>query len=204
MQQIDYYLTIISPWTYLAGTRPAEIARKHGAKLRYKPVDPGALFQRTGGQPLPERHESRRAYRLQELRRQSKKAGVPLTLQPAFAPTNPAPAAYAIIAAQEACDKGAEGDLDGLVQALLRACWVEDRNVAEDEVITGALKAAGFDPMLSMSGMLIGAELYGRYLEEAVAAGVFGFPFFVVDGNEHFWGQDRLDDLDLYLSGALS
>lgn len=203
MRQIDFYLTVVSPWTYLAGSRPAAIAARHGARLRYKPVDPAALFARTGGLMLSERHESRREYRMQELRRQAKKAGMPLTLRPAFFPTNPAPAAYAIIAAQETVAGGAEGDLDGLVQSLLRACWVEDRNVAEDEVITDCLAAAGFPRSLAMSGMLTGAELYGRFLDEAVADGAFGFPFFVVDGAERFWGQDRLDDLDAYLAGEL-
>lgn len=199
MRQIDYYLTVVSPWTYLVGNRAAEIAARHGAALRYKPVDPGALFKRTGGLALPERHESRRAYRLQELRRQSVKAGMPLTLQPAFFPTNPAPAGYAIIAAQEA----GGGDIHRLVESFTRACWAEEKNVAEDEVITAALKDAGFNPGLAMSGMLTGAEIYARNLEDAVAAGVFGFPFFVVDGTECFWGQDRLDDLDLYLAGKL-
>lgn len=203
MRQIDFYLTVISPWTYLAGNRPAEIAARHGARLRYKPVDPTAIFARTGGLPLAQRHASRQEYRLQELRRQSKKLGAPLNIRPSFFPTNPAPAAYAIIAAQEALAGGAGGDLDGLVQSLLRACWVEDRNVAEDEVITDCLAAAGFSKGLAMSGMLTGADLYGRYLEQAVLDGVFGFPFFVVDGSERFWGQDRLDDLDAYLAGEL-
>ena len=198
MQQIDYYLTVISPWTYLAGARPAEIAARHGASLRYKPDDPTALFARTGGLPLAQRHESRQAYRLQELRRQSRKTGLPLTMRPAFFPANPAPAAYAIIAAQE---KGG-GDLDALVRALCAACWTEERNVADDEVIAECLVRAGFPASLTMSGMLIGAETYARNLEEAVAAGVFGFPFFVVEG-EGFWGQDRLDDLDLFLAGQL-
>ncbi|MCB1360492.1 MAG: 2-hydroxychromene-2-carboxylate isomerase [Rhodobacter sp.] len=198
MRQIDYYFTVVSPWTYLAGNRPVEIAARHGASLRYKPVDPGALFARTGGLPLPQRHESRQAYRLQELRRQSVKAGMPLTPKPAFFPTNPAPAAYAIIAAQEA----GGGDLGALVQSLCAACWAEERNVAEDEVIAECLTRAGFPASLTMSGMLIGAETYGRNLEDAVAAGVFGFPFFVVDG-ECFWGQDRLEDLDLFLAGKL-
>lgn len=197
MRQIDYYLSVVSPWTYLVGDRLEAIAERHGAAIRYKPVDPGALFARTGGKPLPERHESRKAYRLQELARQSKKAGMRLNLQPAHFPTNPAPAAYAIIAAQE---KG--GDVGALVRHLCAACWAEDRNVAEDEVITDCLARAGFDTGLAMSGMLIGAETYARNLEDAVAANVFGFPFFVVDG-QTFWGQDRLDDLDAWLGGGL-
>lgn len=33
--------------------------------------------------------------------------------------------------------------------------------------------------------------------------GVFGAPFYITDTDQRFWGQDRLDDLDLILSGAL-
>ena len=50
--------------------------------------------------------------------------------------------------------------------------------------------------------MLLAAETYMANLEEAVVRGVFGVPFYIV-GDERFWGQDRLDDLDLYLSGKL-
>lgn len=202
MRQIDYYLTVVSPWTYLVGGRAAAIAARAGAKLVYKPLDPMALFARTGGLPLGQRHESRQAYRLQELRRQAKKAGLPLTLRPAHFPTNPAPAGYAIIAAQEAQAAGKGGDLDALVQGLCAACWAEERDVAEDAVIGDCLERAGFSRGLTMSGLLVGAETYARNLEEAVAEGVFGFPFFAVEG-EHFWGQDRLDDLAAFLEGKL-
>ena len=202
MRQIDCYMTVVSPWTYLVGPRLEEIATRHGARVTYKPVDPPALFARTGGLMLGERHETRRAYRLQELARQSKKTGMPLNLQPAFFPTNPAPAAYAIIAAQEKARGSGSGDVGALVRHLCAACWTEDRNVAEDEVITDCLSRAGFSTGLAMSGMLIGAEIYSRNLEEAVAAGVFGFPFFVVE-EQKFWGQDRLDDLDAWLGGGL-
>jgi 2-hydroxychromene-2-carboxylate isomerase len=50
---------------------------------------------------------------------------------------------------------------------------------------------------------LSGAETYATNLEEAVAAGVFGAPFYVVDSGQSFWGQDRLEDLDLHLAGKL-
>ncbi len=194
MSQIDYYMSPISPWVHMAGTRPSEIARAAGASLHYKPIDPTALFPRTGGKVLAERHDSRKAYRMQELERWSKRLGLPLKLQPAYFPTNPAPASYAIIAAQEA----GGGDMDALVTGLTRACWEEDRNIAEDEVIRDCLSAAGFDPGLAFSGMLQGAEIYPRNLEDAIAAGVFGVPFFVI-GEARFWGQDRLDFLAEHL-----
>jgi 2-hydroxychromene-2-carboxylate isomerase len=198
MRQIDYYLNPISPYVALAGTRPAEIAARHGATLVMRPVDPLAVFARTGGQPLGQRHESRQSYRQQELRRQAIKAGMALNMAPRHWPVNSAPACYAIIAAQEA----GGGDLGALVAGLARACWVEERDISDDAVIGACLTAAGFSAGLTMSGLLVGAETYARNVELAVAAGVFGVPFFVV-GEERFWGQDRLEDLDAHLAGRL-
>ncbi len=85
MTNIDYYFSSISPFTYLAGTRLEQVAKKHGATIRYKPLDIMALFARTGGTPPKDRHPARLEYRLQELRRQSAKTGLALTMKPAFA-----------------------------------------------------------------------------------------------------------------------
>ena len=199
MAQIDYYFATISPFTYLAGLRLEEIAKTHGAQVTYRPVDLMALFARTGGQPPKDRHISRQEYRLQDLRRQIVKSGVEMKMQPAFFPTNMAPSSYAIIAAQG----GGGGGGGGVTYSFLKACWAEDKNIAEDDVIRACLEAAGFDPSLAESGLLAGAEEYSANLEDAVKNGVFGAPFYIVDGNERFWGQDRLDDLDAYLAGNL-
>ncbi|MFQ6549269.1 2-hydroxychromene-2-carboxylate isomerase [Aestuariibius sp. 2305UL40-4] len=199
MAHIDYFFATISPFTYLAGTRLEEIAGRHGATITYKPLDIIALFGRTGGVPPKDRHENRKAYRLQELRRGGTKAGLKLNLQPAHWPTNPAPSSYAIIAAQ----KEGGGDLGTLVHGICRACWAEEKDIAQDDVIKACLEAAGFDPGLADSGLLSGAETYAANLEEAVSRGAFGAPFYITDGDERFWGQDRLDDLDAHLAGRL-
>lgn len=198
MPQIDYFFAPMSPFCYLAGSRLEQIAAKHRATVRYIPLNAPALFPRTGGQVLADRHESRKTYRMQELRRQAAKLGMPINLSPLFFPVNPAPASYAIIAAA----KAGGGDLAGLVQAFPRAVWAEGRNIAEDEVVQDVLAAHGFDPKIADKFMLDAAETYMANLEEAVARGVFGVPFYIV-GDERFWGQDRLEDLDLHLSGKL-
>jgi 2-hydroxychromene-2-carboxylate isomerase len=199
MAQIDYYFSTQSPFTYLAGTRLEEIAARAGATVTYKPVDILALFTRTGGQPLKDRHPNRQEYRLQELRRQAAKLGMRINLRPAFFPVNTAPSSYAIIAAQA---KGG-GNLGALVHGFTRALWAEERDIADDAVIRDVLSHAGFDPKLADSGLLLGAETYMRNLEEAVGRGVFGAPFYICDDGERFWGQDRLEDLDLHLQGRL-
>ena len=199
MPHIDYYFATISPYTYLAGTGLEEIAEKHGATVTYKPLDIAALFGRTGGQPPKDRHPNRQKYRLQDLERSAKKLGMPLNLKPAHWPTNMAPSSYALIAAQNA----GGGDISALTHALTRACWVEERDISDNGVIRDCLAAAGFDPDLADSGLLEGAETYARNLDEAVEAGAFGAPFYVVDNDQMFWGRDRLEDLDLFLAGKL-
>jgi len=198
MAHIDYYFAMLSPYCYLAGTRLEEVAEKHGATITYKPFDLGQAFGRTGGLPPKDRHISRIEYRAQELPRQAKKLGLPFNINPAHWPTNGAPAAYAFIAAQNA----GGGDLGLLAHIITRAVWAEEKDIAQDDVIRACLTEAGFDPALSSSDLLQGAETFTRNLEDAVSGGVFGAPFYIID-DQRFWGQDRIADLDLYLQGKL-
>lgn len=198
MPHVDYYFATLSPYTYMAGTRLEDVAAKHGATITYKPLDIMALFARTGGTPPQQRHPNRQEWRFQEMRRSAKKLDLPINLKPAHWPTNPAPSSYAIIAAQ-----AAGGDVGGLVHAFTRACWAEERDISDDAVVREVLEASGFDPALADKGLLAGAEQYSRNLEDAVMAGVFGAPTYITDGDERFWGQDKIDDLDLHLSGKL-
>jgi 2-hydroxychromene-2-carboxylate isomerase len=85
---------------------------------------------------------------------------------------------------------------------LGRACWAEERDISDEGVIGDCLEACGFPRSLTTTGLLAAAETYARNLNDALADGVFGFPFFVV-GGERFWGQDRLEMLDLHLAGRL-
>lgn len=214
MAHIDYYLSPFSPWCYLAGNRLEEIAARHGARITYKPLDILALFDRTGGVRPSAPHPNRAAYRLAEFKRWSAHLGMEMTLSPRNYPPNAAPAAYAIIAAQQDLaqqdlaqqdlEAGKGGDLGGLVQSILRAVWVEERDIADDEVLREKLAAHGFEPNLVTTGLFAGALAYERNLDAAVEAGVFGAPFYIVrESGEAFWGQDRLAFLDAHL-GALA
>ncbi|MFY9212851.1 MAG: 2-hydroxychromene-2-carboxylate isomerase [Aestuariivita sp.] len=196
MTQIDYYFATVSPYTYLAGTRLEEIAARHGATITYKPLDLLTLFTRTGGVAPKDRHPARQAYRAQELVRQASKQNMPFNLHPAHWPTNPAPSSYAFIAAQNA----GGGDLGALVQAFTRACWAEEKDIAQDDVIRDCLTQAGFEAGLADSGLLQGAETYARNLEDAAERGVFGAPFYITEDDQRFWGQDRLEDLEAHLA----
>lgn len=195
MAHIDYYFFTLSPFTYLAGDGLEKVAAKHGASIKYKPFNLFQVFEQTGGVKPMDRHISRQIYRIQDIERVAKFNGMDIKLKPAHWPTNPAPSCYAIIAAQEA----GGGDLGGLCQSILRAVWLEDKDIAQDSVVKEALAANGFDESLADSGLLQGADTFARNTEEAVVANVFGAPSYVV-GDQVFFGQDRLAHLDAYLA----
>ena len=194
MAHIDYYFTPLSPFAYLAGDGLETIAAKHGASIAYKPVNAGRLMEAMGGLPVPKRHPSRQAYRLQELPRIAKRAGLSINMHPAHWPTDQTRAAAAIIAAEDGV-----GDQGALARAIARACWAEEKDIADQAVVDAALVEAGFDPAAIDYEM--GAARIEPNTDEAMEAGVFGFPFYVVDDGEKFWGQDRLAYLDDHLAG---
>mgnify|MGYP000153055250 FL=1 len=195
MAHIDYFMITLSPFCYLAGDELEQIAEKHGATIEYKPVNLLQIFAATGGIVPADRHPARQAYRMQELTRVAKAKGLPINLKPAFFPSNPVPSCYSVINAQNS----GGGDVAGLCQSFLRACWAEEKDVAEDIVLRACLTENGFDPDLVNSGLLSGAVVFERNTEEAIKKGVFGAPTYVV-GDQIFWGQDRLSYLDEYLA----
>jgi 2-hydroxychromene-2-carboxylate isomerase len=197
---IQYYLAPHSPWTYLGHARLVAMAKAAGAHVDIKPFDLGKVFGTSGGLPLAKRAPQRQAYRLLELSRWSQHLGVPLNAQPTFFPIPPDPAAKLIIAARTSL--GGEAALD-LAGAIMRALWADDRNIADDDTLAQVANGCGFDGrMLVKSSQTAGVQQqYDRNTDEAMAASVFGAPWYVVDG-VGFWGQDRLDFVERALAAA--
>ena len=194
MRTIDYYLFTLSPFCYLAGERLEAIARKHDARISYRPFQLLRVFSETGT-PLPkDRHPSRQAYRFQELRRIAEMNGVPINLRPAHWPTDPLPSCHAVINAEEI----GGGNIGGLVHAILRACWAEEKDISERAVIAECLEQNGFPESVVEQGMAHASQVLGRNTEEALDRGVFGAPSYLVS-DQLFWGQDRLPYLDAWL-----
>ena len=188
---VDYYFAPVSPWTYLGHRRFAEIAAAAGAKVRVLPVDLGGkVFPVSGGLPLAKRAPQRQAYRLVELKRFSEFLGQPINLQPKYFPVNGDDAAQLIIAVD--LHDGTEAAM-ALTGAILRAVWVEDRNIADPKDLAALLAACGLPARrLDDAHSQAVHERYEADTRQAIEAGVFGAPSYVIDG-EIFWGQDRLD-----------
>ena len=193
MAHIDFYYSLISPFTYMAGDRPVQIATKHGATITHRPCDLMNVFSKTGGVPVPQRAPARQEYRLQELPRLARRAGVPLTLHPKHWPVDATTAMLSVIAVD-----ALGGAPSPISLAFLRACWAEERDISDPGTIDEILTSLGH-PVAGDLDLDAARQVYDANTQMALENGVFGAPFFVVDGTERFWGQDRLDYLDDYL-----
>jgi 2-hydroxychromene-2-carboxylate isomerase len=194
---IDYYFSPISPWTYMGHARMHAIAKRHGATINVKPADLGAIFSVSGGLPLPKRAPQRQAYRMFELKRWRDYLQIPLTLQPKFFPADSTNATLMIYAAQP---EGSERQMQ-LAGALLKACWAEERNIADLETLRTIAREQGFDADKLLGALENQKPTYEAVTKEAIDRQVFGAPTFVYR-DEPFWGQDRLEFLELALARA--
>lgn len=191
---IAYYLSLNSPWTYIGSAPFAEIARRYGASVDVKPCKFGPIFEQTGGLPLPKRSPQRRAYRLMELRRWREVRGIPINVEPKYFPSDDLAAVRLVIAAKL---QGKDAHLLSL--EFGRAIWEREESLADAAVMAAASERAGLDAAELRANGPSDAELdelYEQYTQDALKAGVFGAPSYVLPSGEIFWGQDRLELLD--------
>ncbi|GJL83015.1 MAG: 2-hydroxychromene-2-carboxylate isomerase [marine bacterium B5-7] len=186
MKTIDYYFSLLSPFTYLAGLELESIARDHNLAIAYKPMNIGEVFGQTGAVMPKDRHWSRQEYRLQELQRISEAQNMPINLKPAHWPTDVTFASSVLIAAANA---GKE--VGPFVHALLKAVWSDEKDIGDMSTVIAI--ANDFD--INVDELSIDSPdaptAFQANTREAIESGVFGSPFYILDG-QRFWGQDRL------------
>lgn len=192
---IDFYFDFSSPYGYLAAHKIDAIARLYGRVLTWRPVLLGVIFKTTGAQPLLD-VPIKGPYTRRDMERTARFLGLPLV----FPQVMPFPSIAAARAVYWVQDQDAEQarllSLELYDRAFAKGADIRDAAAVIDAagavgIDAGALSAALQDPAVK--------ERLKTENEAAMAAGVCGSPFFVVDG-EPFWGADRLDHLERWLA----
>jgi carboxymethylenebutenolidase len=194
---VTFYFSLLSPWVYFGGPRFQRVVAATGATAIYKPIDVLRVFRETAGAPLGQLHPSRQAYRARERERWSALLEMPVSAKPRFHPADESLAARMVIALQ-AQDPAAAWPL---AHAILGAVWVRDLDIADPATLVRLAGEQGLDgeALLAQAQAPGTQENFEANTAEALAAGVFGVPSFVVDG-DLFFGQDRLDFVQRALS----
>jgi 2-hydroxychromene-2-carboxylate isomerase len=188
---IEFYFDFSSPYGYLASTQIDALAAKHKREVSWRPFLLGVAFKATGQKPLVEQ-PLRGAYHLHDFGRSARLLGVPFRLPENFP--------FFGLAASRAFYwlEGSDSAKD-LAKAVFHAAFAEGRDVTP--VATVAEIAQG----LGITGLEQGIDLpetrakLRDTTDQAIARGIFGSPFFIIDG-EAFWGHDRLAQVDRWLT----
>lgn len=194
-EPIDFYFDFSSPYAYLASEKIDELAARYGRQVRWRPILLGVVFKHTGAAPLT-LVPLKGAYSLHDFSRSARFLGVPYT-HPASFPLATQHAARAYY--------GMSGDdrdrALAFAHAVFRALYVEDRDISSLDVVLELAAQQGADRD-GLAHALAGPELKERLrgeCEAALARGVCGSPYMVVDG-EPFFGVDRLPQMERWLA----
>jgi len=183
VSEVVFYYDFSSPYAYLGATQIARVAAEAGARVVWRPILVGALFHEIGtpNVPLDDFPAAKRAYMLRDLMHWASHWGVPFAWPSRFPMRTVAPLRLALAV------EAAGGDIAAISRRLFAAYWVEDRDIADADVLRDVADGAA---LAAIETPAIKAALRAN-TDEAIAAGVCGVPSFRV--RQHlFWGQDRL------------
>ncbi len=192
---IEFFFDFASPYAYLASTQIDALAERHGRKALWRPMMLGAALKVSGGQPLA-RIPLKGDYMWHDVPRFVRLLGVPIA-RPDPMPMNalvPARGFYWLEATHP--HRAHE-----FAAAVFAAHWGTGRDLASVEACAELAASLGIDPVALADGVQQQAvkDRLRAATDEAIARGVFGAPFFFVDG-EPFWGADRLAQVDRWLA----
>ena len=187
---LEFFFDCSSPWTYLAFEDVESLAAEAHAELVWKPILVGGVFNAINtsvyeqrANPIP----SKLRYYAKDLQDWARRAGIRIG-SPAVFPVNS-------VKAMRGCFLALDADvLPAFARGVFEAYWGELRDISQDEVLLPIVEACGLDPeqfFESIASPPIKQRLRDN-TEELIARGGFGSPTLFVDGDDMYFGNDRL------------
>ena len=194
---IEFYFDFSSPYGYIASECIDEIAARHGREVAWRPYLMGVAMKVTGSSPVVNR-PMLGEYSRRDMERSARRLRLPFSFPEPF--PIPTVAACRAVYWMERVDSG---EAKPLAKALYRAYFADGRNISEVDVVANVAAEAGTDRDALLAGIQEPAikDRLKEVTNDAVERGIFGSPFFLVDG-EPFWGHDRMDEVDRWLASG--
>jgi len=190
-EPVDFYFEFSSPYGYIASRLADDLEQRIGRPLRWRPILLGPIFKLTGQAPLTQL-PMKGPYAQKDFSRTARMHKLPYRHPDKF-PIGTVGACRAFYWMHDRDPAAARK----LAKALYRAYFVDNRNIGDAEAVLRIAAETGLDPTALGSAIedpALKARVKGE-VDAAIAAGVFGSPFFIADG-EPFWGVDRIPMLE--------
>lgn len=191
MARVEFFYDVGSPWTYLAFHKIEEVAAEAGAGLVWKPILVGGVFNAVNPGVYAARAnptKPRSDYMAKDLADWARLYGLRIVWPPSVFPVNSVAAMRGVLVAFEA-GRGVE-----FSRAAFEAYWGEDRDLSQRDVLADVAASVGLDPH-DVLARIVAPEIKARLranTDELVARGGFGSPTILVDGDDLYFGNDRL------------
>lgn len=184
---IEFYFDFSSPYGYLASHKIEALAANYGRGVTWRPMLLGVAFKATGSGPLPS-IPLKGDYAKRDFLRSARFHGVPFRMPEPF-PVSTVAACRAFYSLNDPKEQVL------LAKALFRAYFIDNVNIGEASQVLKISNSLGLRPEIDSQAV---KDKTRAEVEAALAKGVFGSPYIVIDG-EPFWGVDRFDQIERWL-----
>jgi 2-hydroxychromene-2-carboxylate isomerase len=188
---IEFFFDCSSPWTYLGFHNIQTLAAESGASIRWRPILVGGVFNAVNPSVYASRENpvpAKRAYLLKDLQDWARHSGLVIKNPPTVFPVNSVKAMRGCILLEP------QGKLVPFAQAVFEAYWRDDRDISNDAVLSEACERAGVAATAFFAGIARQEIKDGlkANTDELIRRGGFGSPTVFVNGNDMYFGNDRL------------
>lgn len=190
MARLEFFFDCSSPWTYLAFAQIEEICTKANATLELKPILVGGIFNQINKEVYETRanpHPVKGKYYVKDLQDWANYVGVKIGM-PAVFPVRAVTMMRMAVAADE------EGKLPQFARACFEAYWGALKDVSQEDVLLEICKSVGLDgPDVFARAQTDGVKAkLAANTQEVMDRGGYGSPTMFVDGDDMYFGNDRL------------
>ncbi len=199
MAQLEFFFDCSSPWTYLAFTRIHDIIARTKAKIVWKPILVGGVFNEVNkdvyerrANPDPRKHD----YYRKDLADWARLARIKIGSPPVF-PVNSVKAMRGALIAQD------DGKLVPYASAVFQAYWGDLLDISQDQILSGVAENVGYK-RAEFLGRIGEPQVKARLkanTDELIARGGFGSPTMFVNTSDMYFGNDRLPLVEAALGG---
>lgn len=190
MHTIEFFFDVSSPWTYLAFEGIQALAAKPDVELAWKPILVGGVFNSVNPSVYENRERpvpAKARYYQKDLRDWADHAGLTIGQPPVF-PVNSVKVMRGAFVALDA------GRLVPYARRAFERYWTELADISRDDEVRGIAESAGLDAdaLMNTIGQQAVKDRLRSSTEELIERGGFGSPTMFLDGDDMYFGNDRL------------
>ncbi|MFZ5836446.1 MAG: 2-hydroxychromene-2-carboxylate isomerase [Pseudomonadota bacterium] len=190
MAQLEFFFDCSSPWTYLAFSRIEALAARTGTQIEWRPILVGGVFNKVNMELYEMRanpHPVKSKYSTKDLQDWARFCGIKIGWPKVF-PVNAVACMRGALVAQD------EGVLPAYAWACFETYWGDLKDISQPEILTGICARAGLKPddffrRIQEAGV---KDRLRANTDELIARGGFGSPTMFVNGDDMYFGNDRL------------